>query len=296
MRSLVGLDLQGHDTGAIRFAAWAASTKSPPLEALHVLRRSDLTALLDHTPQHDIEQGATRLAQAEIDKHGARASWGLVSVVAGEAPELALGNHATRVDADVLVIGRRALTEGRALVRLGKVARRVLRRLVTTTVVVPPDFAVTSAGRGPIIVATDGGPASDGAANFARQLAERLDRTLVVAHTFEDLAAIAGAHLPAVELGPINERLEVVSGDKTRTWAHTNNLGECPIEVLRGESVGTLCRYAQSVDAAAIVCGSRRIGMADRLWQSSVGTGLASHAHCPVAVVPSDWGQSTDPA
>jgi nucleotide-binding universal stress UspA family protein len=44
---------------------------------------------------------------------------------------------------------------------------------------------------------------------------------------------------------------------------------------------------ARAADACAIVCGSRRLAVVDRLFTASVGTDLARVSDRPVLVVPS---------
>ena len=82
-----------------------------------------------------------------------------------------------------LVIGRAAERGSRAVVRLGRVARRVLRRLPCPVVVVPPDLSAVADG--PILLATDLDVASASAVTFARDLAARHGRELKVVHVGE---------------------------------------------------------------------------------------------------------------
>jgi len=57
-------------------------------------------------------------------------------------------------------------------------------------------------------------------------------------------------------------------------------------EVLVGDSVDQITRYAKSVDADLIVVGHKHLeGWAARWWRGSTSPALIEHAHCSVLVV-----------
>ena len=49
-----------------------------------------------------------------------------------------------------------------------------------------------------------------------------------------------------------------------------------------------LLAVANEERASMIVCGSRRLSLAERIFSSSVGTELAAAAPIPVAIIPHD--------
>ena len=56
-------------------------------------------------------------------------------------------------------------------------------------------------------------------------------------------------------------------------------------EVLVGESVDEITRYARKIDADLIVVGHKHLdGWAARWWRGSISSALIEHAHCSVLV------------
>ena len=78
-----------------------------------------------------------------------------------------------------------------ALMRLGSVARRMLRQLKQPTIVVPPDLLASQVGRGPVLVAVDFTEDSVRALNWARSFAETIGRPVRLVH-FVDVPDQAG--------------------------------------------------------------------------------------------------------
>ena len=57
--------------------------------------------------------------------------------------------------------------------------------------------------------------------------------------------------------------------------------------IAQGQTVTQLISAARELDACMLLCGSRQLSLAQRMWTSSIGTALASAAHLPVGVIPS---------
>lgn len=198
--------------------------------------------------------------------------------------EEGLGTLATTRGADGIVIGRAAATDAHALVRLGRVARRLLRALPVPVMVVPPETTLRDVGPGPLVLATDLDDESIPASKMARELASLMGRELLVAcidaslHEAAMMAPDGG--IPLAALTPQR------SLDDVSAWARTQELGDCEHIVARGERVTTLLRIAKEREAPLIVCGSRCLSLAQRIFASSTATDLARLGDRAVLVVP----------
>lgn len=271
---IVALDLRDRSRGALAFAGWLGAAGESVVGA-YVLEawsrpyiRSDVEA--------DLRDAADRAAQAL----GCRPPERIVSEEA-ETAEAGLARMA--FGASGLIIGRVAAHPRRALSRLGPVARRLLRQLPAPVIVVPPTLVRVAAG--PILLATDLGPASDEAALFARGLAARLGRDLEVVHVGEDFYEEDDeVRDPVWQRARDAYRAEVAQD--TERWASAQGLAAAPRHIRHGDPVLELADLAETRDAALVVVGSRRLGLPARFFLSSTASALAGLAACPVAVVP----------
>jgi nucleotide-binding universal stress UspA family protein len=182
-----------------------------------------------------------------------------------------------------LVIGRAAGHDEPMVWALGHVARHVLRSLPCPVVVVPRDL--TAVTPGPIVLATDLGDASNSAVGFARELATRHGRELLVAHVVEDRYSDL-----IDEMDPYWQQARESYRDEreqsVHRWMAEHALIGHP-RVTQGSVVGELCKLAAATHAAMVVVGSRRLGTIGRIFLGSTASALAGQAPCPVAVVPS---------
>ena len=171
---IIGIDLRPRSDGAVRFGGW-----------LHAQAPGDVKLLGVHALEHDEDRYLHSREQVEVaieetlERAGVRAAFTSVEVSAADRPETALESLHQAVDAHGFIIGRRASTDSGAIIRLGSVARRMLRRLVAPTFVVPPELEADKIGAGPIVVAVTPVEASVGAVKFAQRLATELRRSLV---------------------------------------------------------------------------------------------------------------------
>ncbi|WP_434422023.1 universal stress protein [Nannocystis pusilla] len=271
---IVALDLRDRSRGALAFAGWLNAAGESVVGA-YVLEawsrpyiRGDVEA--------DLRDAAARAAQAL----GCRPPERIVSEEA-ETAEAGLARMA--FGASGLIVGRVAAHPRRALSRLGPVARRLLRQLPAPVVVVPPTLVHVAAG--PILLATDLGPASDEAVRFARDLAARLGRDLEVVHVGEDFYEEDDeVRDPVWQRARDAYRAEVAQD--TERWASAQGLAAAPRHIRHGDPVLELADLAEARDAALVVVGSRRLGLPARFFLSSTASALAGLAACPVAVVP----------
>lgn len=284
MRWIVGIDVRGRSRGTVQLAAWLRShlrAASPEFIAVHVVdeRIRDSAKIVSEV----VAAGERALADA-AEHSGVDNPFSAVRVVFGASIEDGLTQAATAAGIDALVIGRIARRDGHSLIRLGSVARRLLRRLPAPIVVVPPDLMATDIGGGAVTLATDLGPTSLEAARFATRLARGLTRDLLVTHVdpYSDVgrdlvgdAAILAAWRPRA------------TGAEVDQWVREHGIPAARTSISEAGVVEGLLEQAKLADAPLLVCGSRRLTATDRLFTSSVGTDLARVADRPVLIVPS---------
>lgn len=281
MRWITGIDLRQRSTGALEMSAWLRnrSSSSAQFVGLHVLEQHVRSSVRDDTVDELIGAAESALARTS-QAHAGGAPFSTTRVVVADAAEDALAESAG--SADTLIVGRIAPREGLSPHRLGRVARRLVRRLPTAVMVVPPDLAQSTIGSGPIVLATDLGPNSVAAGLFARRLCDEIGRRLIVAHVApavnDDLVFGPGVSLPLS--WPRRTLADV------EAWTSAHAIAPATAELVEGDTVERLLQLARAHDAPFIVCGSRRLSAVERLFSSSVGVELAGHADRGVLLVP----------
>lgn len=279
MRWIVGLDLRPDGQGAIATAGWLsrAATKQTRQRFLgvHVIPADRHTVRDDVLDEH-IGRATDAAAQA-IEGSRAAAAFERTDVIPGGEPEDVLAAAAQYHAADGLIIGRHGPKDGPALVRLGRVARRLVRRLPVPVMVVPPDFTPADGEPGPVVALTDLQSDSVPAVKLADSFAKNLGVKLVVVHVirnpqaaFDPLESVKARHdKPAVE-----------------NWLKNCGIEGADAMTASSDVVDSGLHVAQSRKASLLVCGSRRLSMAERTYLSSTGTELARFALRPVLIVP----------
>lgn len=278
---LLGLELSPRSSGALQFARWLRSTLGARVLGVHVSElllaglppgegaaylftvRTEaerwLAGLEAGTPGSPVD--ATKIVD-EID-----AETGLARAARG-----ALG----------VVVGRRVAREG-ALIRLGRVTRRLLRSAPGPVIVVPPELAI-DAFPGPVVLASDFTDASVAAARFAASFAQRLGRPLVCVHVGQPRW-----EEPFVGEDPRWEELRrayrVRVQEAARAWAQAHCPGD-ELVVEYGDPQERLAAVAARLAACLLVVGSRRPGLLERFFVGSTSSAVAATAGCAVAVVP----------
>jgi nucleotide-binding universal stress UspA family protein len=283
---VVGLDLRARSDGAMLFASWVTrSSRSPHhLVAVHVLEDPALLTGLHERHLAVLEAAARDVATSVLTHHAPAASCE-VSIMAGHAAEDGLETAAAQCNAEALVIGRAAPREGRHLLRLGRVARHVLRHAAVPVIVVPPDLPADPGG-GPVVVATDLGPASEAATRFGITIADRLQRPLVVAHVMPEIDHWGARVMPADAIAETARAEEDASGAALQQWCTQRGCGHAERVLMRGSTPRRLLELTRQRKAVLVVTGSRRLSAADRILVTSVGSELAAIGSCAVAVVP----------
>jgi nucleotide-binding universal stress UspA family protein len=286
----VGVELAEDHLGPSRFAATLTQNGPDDLTiGIHVI--PNLRPLRPTLSDEEIEETRKR---AVINVTDVLAREGLdgdrVRVELSENDEIERGliEAATRLDVDALILGRRARRNEEPVVRLGEVARRVLRRLPVPVIVVPPDYGNRDdpgLGEGPVILATDLSEHSAAAAQFARELVVRLDRELLLAHCTQAYHW-AVSYVSAATLDGLQAQSRASASASLQRWAQAHGLENVRQHVCTGDPVKQVLQLAYTEDAAMLVAGSRMLGPVERLFAASVSSELAAAAACPVAVVP----------
>lgn len=285
-RWVVGLDLRPASHGAINFALWLrAQTRGEPprIDGLHIVE--PLLLELPEAPSRvEVLADARKAADTALSVRGASEAFASVDVVSGDPVELlaAAGELAVTTG---LILGRRAAEYELGLVRLGKVARRLLRRLGAPTFVVSPKLEAEHVGPGPVVCAVELDARSVELARYAEAFAARIGRDVRLVHVVEGGDPIGLPYLPEGTWDHI-ERLRRDEGSAALlAWRDEAGLSSYT-SISQGPTVGRLLSAARELDACMILCGSRRLSLAARMWRASVGTALAAASHLPVGVIP----------
>lgn len=284
---ILGVDVRGRCQGAAAFARWwAAHSESqgsvaPRFQGLHVHDASSF-------PPPDRYEAYDQLL-ATVKEHADKAVRSLhderipVKWVESAHPSEALLAEARSSGAAGLVVGRKARRGEVGLVRLGTVARQLVRHLERPTIVVPRDWEAKHGERGPVLLATDLADDAVGAAAFAKQFAAAVARPLVVVHVMRgiDRYIVAGEQANAVR-----EHLIADGRKRVEPWLATHGIAGADLHVLPGDPIERVLTTAEDLDPVLLVCGSRQLSTAARLITTSLGATLSAAAPCPVALVP----------
>jgi nucleotide-binding universal stress UspA family protein len=291
---IVGLDTRGLSRGALVFAAWLREhgVHGHAPEAFigaHIFERAHVPALLGRPADRPdwLGERARETIEAMIAEVGPspldRVQW-----EDGVTADVALADLADQLDAAALVIGRRAMSDDGSLLRLGRTARRLLRKLPAPVIIVPPDFEGPPPGDGPVLCAVDLRDRSLAPARFAVSLAGHLGRRCQLLHAVplpETLDYYRGDDALRRELVEELQREATVALER---WCEEHGLFEQARTTLVGDPADVIHRRIDAGKAPLLVCGSRQLALVRRLFSSSLGSYLAATAPVPVAIVPAE--------
>lgn len=143
-------------------------------------------------------------------------------------------------------------------------------------------------GGPPIVVGYDGSSASQAAARWAAGTAQRLDRRVRMVHVMPwPVMRSSGGTSVLVGQDVLGHAAERLLGKACRQLAAEYPEVAIEAEVAIGDPVPILLR--EGAGAQLLVLGSRGLGEVRELAEGSVMTHLATHASCPVVVVPAGW-------
>ncbi len=291
MKWILGVETsEGHE-GPLQLAGWlhrlGFQDRGGEMIGVHVLPRVGLVAASLTPDEHEeVRLQARQALDQLLERSGAHGAVPELELIDADTIEEALAAEQAARGADAIVVGRRARRGEAPFVRLGPVARRLLRTLPTAVVVSPPDLGGRGSGDGPVLLATDLDDNSRAAAKFARELAETLGRTIMVIHVVPTVS-FAVDYL-GHKYDALTQASEKDHAPKLREWAHANQLEKAALVTLHGEPVREIAKAASAHDAAMVVTGSRRLSTGERLFTHSLGSELAGTSWVPVAVVPGD--------
>jgi nucleotide-binding universal stress UspA family protein len=286
MKWLVGLDLRPSSQGAIRWARWLARrTAADSLVGVHVLEEAHLQAALRYHHLAELTDTAREAAANVLADCDATDVLSTVEILQGVHAEGVLQSARESHGADALIVGRQAPREGRRLLRLGRVARRLLRTLDAPVVVVPPDLEPGDAP-GPVLACTNLREDTVEAMRFAGDMAARLRVPLVVVYVVP-FADDYGAHyIPEASRKKIAQENQTQGEADLKAWLQGCSVAPSEAIVVQGSIVDSVLHIAEARGASLVVSGSRLLSAIERVLLTSIASELAATASCPVAVVP----------
>lgn len=263
------------------------------------LRQLPLTAVLawDHLDQHHAE-APTGVFDPHYGEREARVALGayveqvLGPQAAGAVHRRVECNHAAdalieaAADASLLVVGARGLGGFRGLL-LGSVSQRCLQHSKAPVAVIRGDFAERSAAASErIVVGVDGSEAAQKALDWAAEEAKLRQARLQVVHAWQ-VPYIGGYPLSAATaFDPVwmEDAARGVLDAATAALDVADLLHPVERTLASGGAAGAVIDAAKGADL--VVVGSRGLGGFTGMLLGSVSHHVATHAPCPVVVVP----------
>ncbi|HEY8377431.1 MAG TPA: universal stress protein, partial [Nannocystis sp.] len=120
---IVGVDLRHRSDGAVRFAAWLYGQTQGAVElvGIHAAPESVVAELDRFEGRAQVRERLRAEAELAVAHAGARAVFSAVELVEAQVPAEALAAARAARAAAGLIVGRKAASDGRDLVRLGSV-------------------------------------------------------------------------------------------------------------------------------------------------------------------------------
>jgi nucleotide-binding universal stress UspA family protein len=283
MKWCMGFDLRDHHSAPAVLARSFGNRAT--FVAVHVIE-PEFERLASDDFRDGMHRAARSSLEAAVERAGLPAERTEVVIGHGGSADEILGTLALEHGAEGIIVARRAARVDDCIVRLGRTARRLMRRLPVTIVVVPPDLTPQAVGSGPVLIAGDGEHDARRAMKFARDVAAELTRTVEMVHVRGAPFRLQATYLPADELARMEEHYRDEQHAKLRDWISAYQLDGLPCHETEGPIVTRLIDVARDRDACMIVCASRELRVTERIFSSSVGSQLAATASRPIAVVP----------
>ncbi len=286
MKWILGVDLRPRSQGALAFARWLHEHGGDAFVPVHVVPEDHLQAALRYKHLDEVMAEAQRAADRVVETAGVTDLLGQPRLVRAVHVESALAEQLREEKADGLVVGRQATREGRSLVHLGKIARRLLRDAPGPVVVVPPDMKAADVGKGPILALTRLNDHSVRAVGMAIELGKRWKRPVHLAHIMP-LPQDWGSHyLPGVVLDEIEAEHAREGAERMEAWCEEHGFDVDGRQIVHGSVLDEGPKLAHDLDACLVVTGSRRLSTGERWLLTSVSSHVAALADRPVMVVP----------
>jgi nucleotide-binding universal stress UspA family protein len=281
MRWIVGLDRLDHTLGAPQLARWLA-TPSAEIIGVHVVEHTKATEPMGERLAGIVDAARDTLRAALATTQDSPFS--NVEVVLAADAATGLASTATRLGVDGVLVDRRADRIGKGLVRLGRVARRLVRTLPVPVIVTPHDLQLDQIGKGPIMVAIDLDLVSVAAVRFAVRLGSELNRPLRLVHVSPGFEPFPSFYGDETVPPPTAKRRGVT---EVEMWLDAHQLPSTDVTVLEGSVIEALVDHAREIDPPLVVCGTQHLSPLVRLFSASVASDLARLADRAVLVVSS---------
>lgn len=282
---VIGLDTLSRHRGAVSFASWwqrACKSAAPEFVGLHVHRPYELPASTEGSTLEWLRAEARDPSFDDV-----REALPGAAVRTTEATNIAqtLEAEVDRIGGSGIIIGRKAKAEQASAIRLGGVARRMLRRLHQPVSVVPPDWNEDAHASGPVLLATDLKDDSLGALAFAKSFASACGRDLVAVHVSRDVGRYFHYARSDARFDTLRQRVLDDLDTRTRAWLDEHDAKDAKVLAVLGDAAERVLHMAVEHDAVAVICGSRGLSVPERMLQASVGSTVAAFANCPVTIV-----------
>lgn len=286
MKWILGLDLGPRSRGAVELARWLAreTRGGDAFVAVHVLGAEHLRAVLQYHHLDEVLEAA--MAAARRDVAGDWLGPVPVEVVQALTIEEGLAAARARHRADGLIVGRAAPAEGLHLVRLGHVARHLLRELAGPVVIAPPDLVEASVGDGPVTALTSMSEESAESCRFASALATRTGLPLAITHAVSDPRHGVALHLSPATLDRMAGGAFSRARAELPAWIRGLDIGAAAPTVVQGDVLRACLEFVVEQRAPIVAVGARRLIGAERVFSASFGRELAAVSPVAVAVVP----------
>jgi nucleotide-binding universal stress UspA family protein len=248
---------------------------------VHVLHEEHLRMMLRHRHLDDVVEDERARASRELaDAFGRQDVVPEIvqAITVSDGLEAARARHR----ATGVIVARAAPTRSRGMFRLGGVVRRLLRRLASPVIVVPPDLAAATIGAGPVVSLSSLEADSVAACRLARSIADGARRDLIVLHVEDERgAARRRAPAPRVSGGPFAHRERALA-----RWVARHGVWPDAAAVIDGELPAAALAFAEARRAPLVVVGGHRWAGVRSAFESRPWRWLAAHARQAVLVVP----------
>ena len=270
---LTGTDASPASQAAVRWAGGLALACHADVHAVYAWRphQSELAPLI---AGQERRQAEAKLEECCRPLRRARVSY-KAEAVEGE-PAAVLREEAKRIDADLVVIGRRR-PHGPLVAGLGAVTHQLVHGLQMPVAVVPP--STQTPPDGPVIVGVDGSDANLVTVLWAARLATDLGRSLLAVHALGRVETFGLDGWPQPDTGRVEAHLQLVRDEH----------GPIPLEIVPDVPGVALDEVAERRDAAAVVVGGLSRGVVPDLRLGRTPVHLLQRGSRAVVIVPDRW-------
>jgi nucleotide-binding universal stress UspA family protein len=288
MKWIIGVDVGRRSRGALQFARWLAeATGESGKDAfvpVHVLDEEHLRMMLRYHHLDDLVEAERSGVSRQIADMMGRGDLE-PEIMQAVTVDDGLEAQRARENATGVIVARAAPSEGRRVFRLGGVARRLLRRLASPVIVVPPDLAASSIGDGPVVSLSSLEADSVAACRLARSIADVARRDLSVVYVEDERreksARRGSPSVHEVSAGPFAHRERALA-----RWVARHGVWPDVASVIDGDPPSAAVAFSEAQCAPLVVVGAHRSKGVRSALEPKLWCSLAAHARQAVLVVP----------